>query len=262
MNLYTYDNLELNGRLGNQLWQIATTICRAEENEGVARLKPDWEYRPYFSVPDFLFGSQDHEEWDAVVDGGTEYFQEYSNFEPIDDLIRLYFKPSMDARAELNKVVLPETDEFCAVHLRRGDYLKHPKHFPVLSSRYFTTAIQNVRDRNPEMGFMVFSDDMQWCKGHPEHFGFTSDDVVVWHEGIARPVEVVERIGEPQDQWDLFTMTLASEHVISNSTFSWWGAFLSGNLSPMYPDRWFGPPVPNWERWELAMPSTWRKFKC
>lgn len=265
MNLYTYDYLENNGRLGNQLWQIAATICRAEENDGLARFKPDWEYRKFFSVPDFYFIAED--EVDEIIDGETNYFQDYSLIEPVEDLVRLYFKPSIEARDEMLSQwandYFTDRDKLCAVHVRRGDYLKHgEKFFPIATSQYYNAAVSDVKKRNEDIAFVVFSDDPQWCKDHPEHFGFQSNDEVIWHTGVTRPVEVVDRKGEPADQWDMLAMTQMDEHIISNSTFSWWGAFLSNNPSPIYPSKWFGPRVPGYETWENAMPGTWRKFTC
>jgi hypothetical protein len=269
MKVYTYDALELNGRLGNQLWQIAATINLAEQNDGIARFKPDWSYRQFFSVPDEYFEPipEDAER----VDGGHEYFQEYRYFEPIADKIRAFYEPS-------NLVVdnLDESRDFfddieqqfgitawCAIHVRRGDYLKHPNHFPIMTPKYFSAAIEDVVTRHYRVGFRIFSDDMDWCKENREWFGFHHSDVVVFEEvNKETPVEVVDRVDTPTDQFDLFAIASCDEHIISNSTFSWWGAYLSGNPSPIYPNKWFGRGVPNWQRWEHAIPEGWRKFPC
>lgn len=257
MNLYTYDYLEKNGRLGNQLWQIAATICRAELSGGMATFRPDWEYRPYFSVPDYYFNKDlNPDKWDTIIDGGTEYFQDYSLFEPIEDLIRQYFTP----KETRNQYVSDKTT--CAIHVRRGDYLKYPNHFPIMTQKYFTDATTVVREDHEDVAFYVFSDDPDWCEANPQHFGFKDRDDVTFHRGVTRPVEVVDRVGAPEDQWDMFEMAAMDEHIISNSTFSWWSAYLSGNSTPIYPDRWFGKQVPNGVHWERCIPQGWRKFAC
>jgi hypothetical protein len=257
MNLYTYDMLEKNGRLGNQLWQIAATICRAELSGGMATFKPDWEYRPYFSVPDYYFNKDTNPRmWDQVIDGGTDYFQDYANFEPIEDLIRQYFTPKQSRNQYGSDKVT------CAIHVRRGDYLKHPDLFPQPTQRYFTTAVNDVVTRRGDVKFVVFSDDPNWCESNPSHFGFVGGEDVTFHRGTARPVEVKDRHGAPQDQWDMFEMIAMDEHIISNSTFSWWSAYLSDNRQPIYPNKWFTNKVPGGVHWENVIPSGWRKFSC
>lgn len=264
MNLYTYDYLEKNGRLGNQLWQIAATIARAEADpDGHAYFRPDWDYRAYFSVPDFYFNPDpDPKWWNNIVDGGTEYFQDYANIKDIEDLVRMYFKPSQkaDESCYLPRMGL-DNETLCSIHVRRGDYLKHPNHFPIMTSCYYRTAVADVKSRHDDVHFVVFSDDIEWCMDNPDHFGLEPDEVM-WVHGSVRPVEVVDRLGEPRDQIDLFAMMEMDEHIVSNSTFAWWGAYLSGNAAPIYPDRWFGSLVPNGVNWENAIPSGWRKFAC
>lgn len=266
MNVFTYDYLELNGRLGNQLWQIAAMVNFASTHDGIARFKEDWEYKPFFNVPESWF------DWDGVpqphtkVDGGTMYFQEYSYFSDVKRIIRMAFEPSARARKEVQDnwcARFPNLagSKVCAIHVRRGDYVNLPDHFPLCTSKYYTDAVADVKSRIENVAFIVFSDDIQWCKDNLDFFGF-GDSEVKFAEGIVRPVEVNERVGEPQDWLDLFTMNLCDEHIISNSTFAWWGAYLSKNTTPIYPSKWWGPLVPNSERWELAMPEGWRRFEC
>lgn len=279
MKLYTYDYLEKNGRLGNQLWQIAATICRAEANGGIARFRPDWEYRSYFNVPDEFFEPYNVNDFEEVVDGETNYFQEYHYFEPIKDQIWKYFQARDNEIGEVAKKISNSPgcgDPGCcnwfisniALHVRRGDYLKYPKHFPKLTARYYQSAVESIVETQKwgdhEHELYVFSDDIEWCKDNAEFLGATNKRLSKVHfvDGVARPVEVVERVGEPQDQWDLFAMAECDHHILSNSTFAWWGAYLSVDHEPIYPDRWFGPGVPNWRNWEKAIPCGWRKFSC
>lgn len=268
MKVYTYSYLELNGRLGNQLHQIAATINAAEsDGDAIARFRPDWEYRPFFSVPDEYFEPFDETKF-QVLDGGTNYFQDMCHMAPIEPLLRDIFAPSVMALEEtlMARLAMPLDGlaiPLCAVHVRRGDYLKYPGHFPISTAKYYTEAINTVREESgPDTAFLVFSNDLPWCKAHPEHFGWRSDDRVVFVEGVERPVEIHERKGAPQDWIDLFLQTLCSSHIISNSTFSWWGAFLSNDKHPIYPSKWFGPAVPGWENWENVIPDGWRKFEC
>ena len=89
--MLTYRLLGRNGRLGNQLWQIASTI-------GIARARgeqagfPFWRYRPYFSVPDGYF--PDLGPPGSTEDIGHDWLQELGHFSDIEDEVRDYFAPS------------------------------------------------------------------------------------------------------------------------------------------------------------------------
>lgn len=251
MKVYTYEWLEKNGRLGNQLWQIAATIGLAHRNNGAARLKQDWEYRKYFRVPDEYF--QPLPQGVKTVDGDTNYFQEYHYIADIEDKVRSYFRPSAESIEYLNN----NYQEFfsipkrCSIHVRRGDYLKYPKHYSKMTNHYFRTAMESMPDGT---NFVIFSDDQDWCR---KNFG----EGHYYVEGVARPVEVVDRIGEPQDQYDLFLQTTCDNHIISNSTFSWWGAFLSHNPTPIYPSKWYESELSHIP-WHKMFPLGWRMFQC
>lgn len=249
--VFTYDWLERNGRLGNQLWQIGATIGLANRENGVARFKPDWEYRKYFSVPDEYFKRVPKHA--KTVDGNTEYFQEIHYLAAVEDKIKSYFKPS-DLSVEYIRENYQEFFSIpnrCAIHVRRGDYLKYPKHYAMMTNHYYRAAMQSMPVGT---NFVVFSDDQNWCRKNfgPDHY---------YVEGVARPVEVVDRVEEPKDQYDLFLMTTCDNHIISNSTFSWWGAYLSDNPTPVYPSKWYESELCHIQ-WHKMIPLGWRKFEC
>jgi len=240
----------LNGRLGNQLWEIVATISCAKQENGTARFRPDWEYRRYFSVPDELFEEIPAGEW--TLDGGTKYFQDLCYLEGIEELIREYFQPKHFEVFEGDK-------HRVAVHVRRGDYLKYPTHFPLTTALYYQTATSFVRKQNTI--FHVFSDDITWCVANLDYLGLNEKEVI-FCSGIPRPVEVENRVGSPVDQDDFFRMTLCNEHIISNSSFAWWAAWLSENSNVIYPSEWFGTSVPGWQNWRNMIPDDWQEFPC
>ena len=111
-----------------------------------------------------------------------------------------------------------------AVHVRRGDYALQRTQglFHNLSARWFALAMS----RFPvHVEFLVFSDDLAWCKVNlPQtrvHYSQGTDDLA-----------------------DLAQMRACDAYIISNSTFSWWGAWLSDTPSPVViapdADHWFG----------------------
>jgi hypothetical protein len=252
--IHTYQKLMHNGRLGNQLWQICATIANARRSGGEARITPIWEYRDYFSFPEEIFESIPRGA--RIIDGGTNYYQEYHLISDIINEIREWTRPSqlsVDHLLKHHKEFFSSTHK-TAIHVRRGDYLKYPNHFPVVSDRYLQRGIDYVKNKGIQTKFYVFSDDPLWCRSFfSEYFNIV--------EGSPRPVEVSQRRGKPEDQWDFFCMTMCDEHIISNSTFSYWAALISANKTPIYPSLWFGKELAHLN-WESAIPKDWIKIRC
>lgn len=253
-NVYTYKNLELNGRTGNQLWQMAAMMNAARRNGGRAIFKKDWEYRPYFSVPDYFFGDAPEES----IDGGTEYFQELHYMEGMEDQIREFFQPSKESLDYMANnemyATLDDAERKCSIHVRRGDYVGLPHHFPLPTEKYYNDAINLVKQEDPDITFVVFSDEIEWCKTN------LNIPDATYITGIPRPVEVTERkrAGSPKDQYDLFAMAKCDRHIIANSTFSWWGAWLSNDNRVIHPSKWFGDhPAVRDIPWRAMIPGSW-----
>jgi hypothetical protein len=150
------------------------------------------------------------------------YFQSEKYFKHIEDDIRKLFGPKEDA---LSCYMSSQHlfDNPVALHIRRGDFLINSVHHHNLSMKYYEEAL-NQFDSDRQV--IIFSDDTDWCKAQPL---FEGDRFLVC-EG-----------GGPYT--DLYMMSKCDDFIIANSTFSWWGAWLSRNKEKVviYPDRWFGP---------------------
>ncbi|MES2474561.1 MAG: alpha-1,2-fucosyltransferase [Verrucomicrobiota bacterium] len=116
-----------------------------------------------------------------------------------------------------------------AVHVRRGDYLNHPA-FAVCDKTYYHNSMARLRDILPMPRFMIFSDDSPWCRNE-----FTAPDTEVVDS---------ERAGR-NPLHDLHLMSLASHHIIANSSYSWWAAWLARKPGQqvILPDRWFAHDI-------------------
>lgn len=229
------------GRLGNQLWQIAATMGIAATRGGEAHF-PDWPYRQHFSVPARHFSTvtpPGEDAWALVPHlphPGMYYLQDLALWHQIERRVRRYFRPSAATLAEMKPkfaelLALPRKT---AVHVRRGDYVRLADHHPPATEDYYRRALEMLGETN----VVVFSDDVEWCREH-----------LAW----ARPAAFVEG---NSDYEDLFLMTRCRYHVIANSSFSWWGAFLSDNREPIYPVRWFGPSHAQLDP-SLMFPDRW-----
>ena len=150
------------------------------------------------------------------------YFQSEKYFKHIEDDIRKLFAPKKEAK-EAYEEVKELFDDPVAIHIRRGDFLRNSVHHHNLSMQYYETALCAF---GKERQIIIFSDDTDWCKQQPL---FEGDRFLVCEAGGPYP--------------DLYLMSKCSDFIIANSTFSWWGAWLSHNEDKLviYPDRWFGP---------------------
>lgn len=120
--------------------------------------------------------------------------------------------------------------EFVALHVRRGDYTKKFNRdlLEPLPMRYYQDAMGHM-PKNAT--FLVFSDDLGWCRDAFAEAINTGADVLFMK--VDDPIEA------------LITMALTTHNVIANSTFSWWSAFLNQNSGKMVcaPTPWFGSRV-------------------
>ena len=108
-------------------------------------------------------------------------------------------------------------DNRIAIHVRRGDYVDNPFYIDLTQENYYLTAVTYF----PGAKFLVFSDDIDWCKKY-----FQLQDCE-FSEGKT-----------PEE--DLKLMAGCKGIIIANSSLSWWAAFLGDkNKKVVYPKRWF-----------------------
>ena len=148
------------------------------------------------------------------------YFQSEKYFKHIEDEIREAFTFVDEIRIPTEEAFKSNfDDEVIAIHLRRGDYLKYPHH-PVQTLEYYAEGLSHMPDDIP---VLVFSDGIEWCKEQD----LFKDDRFLFAEGNSTGV-------------DLCLQALCSYHIIANSSFSWWGAWLAKSKKTVAPSVWFG----------------------
>lgn len=180
-----------------------------------------------------------------VTDGGTEYFQDVESIKVVEaHFPRAFFDPSLLTLTRLHErygnIVNSDT-HYTAVHVRRTDYLRHPESFPPVPRSYYTTALATIRVTHPDTTLLIFSDDIRWCRANMARLGLGGP--ATFCTGRPTPIPLHLRSRDPDDITDLFLMARCQSHILSNSTFAWWGAYLSANPEPIYPWPWFGPKV-------------------
>jgi len=165
---------------------------------------------------------------DCVLFG---YFQSPLYFESIADKLRKEISGLLNHAVTCPQSLVQSLSHgsSVAVHVRRGDFLHHPA-FQVCDPAYYHRAMEKCRRCLDSPRFFLFSDDPAWCRTT-----FTGPDVEIIQSGndATNPLH------------DLRLMSLASHHVIANSTYSWWSAWLGNkkNQVVLTPPRWFAKGI-------------------
>lgn len=154
------------------------------------------------------------------------YLQDTKYFEPYQDEIRALFGQGLTPI------------DMVSLHVRRGDYINNRFYTDLTETQYYDDAIAQF----PDAKFLVFcadrqegsddESDMEWCKRR-----FTGNRFKFYQ-------------GQNEiDDWN--TMTACQAHIIANSSFSWWAAYVSGNKT-IAPKDWFTDGVTR-----ISIPETW-----
>lgn len=265
--MITFPRLGTAGRLGNQLFQIAGAVSIAKSVEDRVSLPP-WEYAPYFSVPKELFTNQpgrDAGEMPLYLDVRTRRFlQDISLWQGYEDIIYDMFQPSDPAGRYLEKHY-PEfwaassQGPLISLHIRRGDNASRANpddYYPLPTMDYYRRALAML----PDNQVVVFSDEPEWCKTYLQDE--LDRELLVIEGSVTRPETQPGKPNpvEPMDWTDMMLMTYCEDHIIANSTYSWWGAWLSGASLICYPSVWYGSKI-DYADWRLIIPNWWAEVQ-
>lgn len=172
------------------------------------------------------------------------YFQSEKYFPNTASTLRNQILSEAKLPAHLSTLVadVASSSAIC-VHVRRGDYLTSTRH-GVLRSSYYERGVQEIESKSGIQPIYVFSDDIDWCR---EHLHFGSRDIRF----------VDEHLVGSQDTHHLLLMAAFRNFVIANSSFSWWGAWLSRrkDKNVVAPETWF-MGAPTIDTSDL-IPETW-----
>ncbi len=160
------------------------------------------------------------------------YWQSERYFSDIADRIRADFtlkQPLSGTNAEV--LERAHSGSSVGVHVRRGDFENLDTAAQVhglCSIDYYRRAISLVRNRCPECPFLIFSDDPQWARAE-----LPLDSSAVFVVGNAE-----------RPEQDLALMSACKHHIIANSSFSWWAAWLGSSPEQIViaPTPWYASP--------------------
>lgn len=144
------------------------------------------------------------------------YWQSEQYFESISDKIcaDFEFKPLKGPKNfELQQQLTQR--ESCSIHIRKGDYVGHPELGSICDQAYYNNALNELDARHPHCLLVVFSDDIEFSKDLLK--GRENIHFCDWNHG--------------DDSWmDMTLMGRCTHHIIANSSFSWWGAWLTKSV--------------------------------
>lgn len=178
----------------------------------------------------------------------TGYWQSEKYFKDIEQIIRQDFTLRHAPNAENQRLarIIANTNSV-SLHIRRGDYVSNPRFsrkFGVCSLEYYQSAAAKMAEKVQDPHFFVFSDDIPWARDNLR---------------LQYPVTFVAHNDADKDYEDLRLMSLCRHHIIANSSFSWWGAWLCTRPGKivMAPKRWF--KMPGRDTPDL-IPDSWQRI--
>lgn len=235
----------LMGGLGNQMFQISHAVCQGWKNNVTSIFKcvsytPMQANQPtkyidniFRNITFFDYKSQPNRisaPWqfvDLKPDWKTPiefygYFQSSKNFYGFEEKISNLFQPTEEFIDKIyKKFPNLKKEKTVSIHIRRGDYLTINTILPTIDKTYIDECLNQIGNYDQ---IFIFSDDIDWAK---ENLNYDKSIIV---ENL-------------EDYEDLWLISLCKINIMSNSSFSWWGAFLNKNKNKkvFVPSIWFGP---------------------
>jgi len=163
------------------------------------------------------------------------YFQSEKYFKHRRDEILELFRSDDSFIDEINKY--KNLFGNISLHVRRNDYVKlYPNIHPPQTIEYYQKALELLPS---DLKIVVFSDEIEWCKEN------LIGDRYVFIEEI--------------DYVSIYVMSMMKHHIIANSSFSWWGAWMSTYEDKIViaPEKWFGNSAYNYSD---IVPENWIKI--
>lgn len=296
--LYMFITCALTGGLGNQLFQLFATISYAircsstfrfaniSHTGGITCRPTYWnsflsKLRIFLSEPSqfpplttfrekgFHYDDLDVIEMrkrDVLLKG---YFQSYKYFEAhYESIARLMGIPSMRTAVQL-KVGLDtsaDTNSEClisiSVHFRRGDYVHLPEHHPLLPREYYLNALQRILEEinKKEADKATHTPVRVYYFCEKADLPQVEETILYLLTNLSSvPFECYYAGKWGLNDWEeMLLMSICHHHIIANSTFSWWGAYMNPRPDKIvcYPSKWFGTALNHYSTTDLC-PEEW-----
>jgi len=239
------------GRLGNQMFQIATTVAYSKKHN-IPYWIPRRSMAEHVWPAYFKHFPKEPEQFVKYI----EYKEPNHHYDEIPRCTNVilegffqsekYFKDYRQDIIDAFQVPYKKLDGFVSIHVRRGDYLQYADKHPPVSYEYISEAVKYFINLGYS-DFVVCSDDIRWCRIQ------------------LKPLELFGAVfsfsSEREPIADIALQSCCEHNIIANSSFSWWGAWLNQNpdKTVVAPEKWFGPGNEHLNTKDL-IPDNWIKM--
>ncbi len=262
----------LMGGLGNQLFQIFTTISYAIHNQqafvflhtdtlgtGSTTVRPTY-WHNFLSTLQLFVKKElpviecmlkesgfDYDELPPIseifpsniyANGNNSvvlfgFFQSYKYFEKYKNNICRLIR--LETQKDTVKPYMPKnTLNLTSIHFRFGDYKQNTHMYVLLTHAYYKNCIAFIQDKLKirELNILYF------CEDHDLEDVLPIINQLTWDFPTVHFEQVLSGI---PDYMQMLMMSVCNHNIIANSTFSWWGAYFNANEDKIvcYPDSWF-----------------------
>ena len=280
--LYLMITCNLIGGLGNQLFQIFTTIAYAikikekfvflkTESTGggstkirntywenlLYRLKPfltvNFENYKLIKEKEFTFNDIISEINDNKTNNNTclyGYFQSHKYFQNYYETICKMLDIDKQKEIIIQSSGILNIENTVSMHFRLGDYKLLPNVYPILTYEYYKKSFSYIQKHNLsnlDIWFFCEDEDLE------------DVNIIIEKLKIDFPRNLIRRASSSLKDWEqMLLMSCCNYNIIANSSFSWWGGYLNTNDNKIvcYPETWF---VNNTDTKDMS-PSEWIKI--
>lgn len=259
--MLTYKYLGRRGRLGNQMFQYATLYSIAKTNNysyGIpfnTQSEDDYRHMCLFDCfenisaedcSNFTPISQIQEQTNLFIPEFMTvkdnvdifgYFQTEKYFKQFKNELLKEFTFKKEIRDRVNKLKNTYNNELISIHMRFGDYDVLSHVYPKPTKEYYMEALEMLPN---DAQIILFSDEPQKANS----FFSTIGKKYISIPGMSK-------------YEDMYFMSLCDYHIIANSSFSWWGSWLSNSKKTIAPKEWYGiaPGAP--KEWHDVYCENW-----
>ena len=275
----------LSGGLGNQLFQIYTTIslsiklghtfsfqnkkCLGNFSETIRDTYWETLFVSLLSSLDKLNGNmvinygENNHSYEKINVGDTDfnnlivlngYFQSYKYFEEHQDIISSLIGINDYKRHIIDNCEFVSNKNSVSIHFRIGDYKNVPNHHPMLGIEYYRKSLEFVSKTINDKALIVY-------------YFYEEEDV----SQVSNMIQLLQtefknsrfiQISTSIPDWkQMLIMSLCEHNIIANSTFSLWAGYFNTNQHKIvcYPSLWFGKNLQHNDTNDM-FPNSWTKI--
>lgn len=198
-----------------KFWQIGRKILPKRDS-----MAWDYEFKGKFDYQMISKKKYFDGYWQA-----PKFFEKHRN-----SILKVIKFPTIKDEKNSEAISFIKKEKTAFIHIRRGDYVNHPKYGGICTEDYYKNAIHKIRWEYGYSRFLIFSNDQDWCKKNlAEYLENAEVRYVDWNKGKSSYV-------------DMQLMSLCDGGIIANSSFSWWGAWLGPQKLILAPEKWCNVP--------------------